>query len=95
MKLYDEFEDRRDEFEILALHDSSVKSLAELDERLKPTVQRWGRALPFPILLDSTGKTIQNFGVFGFPTTMLIDPEGKLVRRGGLERLRAKLDESR
>ena len=37
----------------------------------------------FPILLDAQkgthGATIEAFGIHGFPTTILIDPQGKLV----------------
>lgn len=53
-----------------------------------------GRDLPFPVLLDlpdprlgpdddpiATGSTIGSYGIVGFPTTLLIDQEGKLVGR--------------
>ena len=39
-----------------------------------------GRPLPFPILLDTTGETIKNFGVRAFPTVLIVDPQGHLVR---------------
>jgi hypothetical protein len=50
-----------------------------------------GRDLPFPILLDATGKTIKAYGVRAFPTTILIDPEGRLVGEAGEKELEAKL----
>jgi hypothetical protein len=74
-----------------------VKSFDELDPRLEElTAERWGgEPLPFPILLDATGETIETFGVINFPTMLLVDPEGKVVR-GANERLfAAKLEELR
>ena len=80
---YEDHQRHRDRFEILAFHDGSVKDFAELDSKL-PLIIRgmWlGRKLPFPVLLDSTWTTLKKFGVTGFPTMLLIDPEGKLVGR--------------
>lgn len=74
-----------------------MKDFAELDAKLAPIVAgMWGgRALPFPILLDSTGETIATWGVRGFPTTVLIDPEGNLVGEAREEHLAAALKEDR
>lgn len=75
--------DRDERFEIVAFHDASVGSLAELDAKLKQrgiAEKHWkGRELPFPVLIDKTGATIEQFGVRAFPTVLLVDPEGKLV----------------
>jgi hypothetical protein len=81
MDLYDAYQRHCDKFEILAFHDPSAKDFAELDDKLKPIIRSYwvGKPLPFPILLDSTGTTIKNYGVSHFPTTLLVDPEGKLV----------------
>jgi hypothetical protein len=46
--------------------------------------------LPFPILLDDDGKTFEAYGISAIPATVLINPEGKLVRLD-LEELEAKL----
>jgi AhpC/TSA family len=93
MGLYDAHRDHRDKFEIIAFHDGTVKDFAELDEKLKPVAKNtWrGRSLPFPILLDATGQTIKDYGVRAFPTTILIDPDGKLVGEAGEDALDAKL----
>jgi len=58
-----------------------VKDLEALDEKLKPIIQgRWGgKPLPFPVLMDSTGETVMAYGICGWPTSFLIDPEGKIV----------------
>jgi hypothetical protein len=50
-----------------------------------------GRDLPFPILLDATGQTLKDYGIRAFPTTLLIDPEGKLVGEAGEKELEEKL----
>ena len=79
--LYEDHKADRDKFEILAFHDAQAKNFAELDSKLEPIIKNaWsGRPLPFPILLDSTGETIEKFGIRAFPTMLLIDPGGRLV----------------
>ncbi|MEZ5964243.1 MAG: TlpA disulfide reductase family protein [Planctomycetota bacterium] len=81
---------KSDRFEFIAFHDANAKSFAELDPHMeKLKAEHWhGRDLPFPILLDATGKTIRKFGVHAFPTQILIDPEGKLVGQGSLNGFR-------
>jgi thiol-disulfide isomerase/thioredoxin len=71
----------RDKFVILTIHDPQATDFAMLDEKLKPIVRRqWrGRPLPFPILLDTTGETVKNYGVVHWPTVVLLDPEGRVV----------------
>ena len=75
---------KSDRFEIPAFHDASVKDFAELDEHLADVKEkRWkGHDLPFPILLDASGATMKQYGIHAFPTTILIDPEGRLVGEG-------------
>ncbi len=79
--LYNDHLDHRGTFEVLAIHDKSVKTFAELDQKLPPLKELYwqGRDLPFPVLLDATGATEKLFGVSGHPTSLLIDPDGKLV----------------
>ena len=50
-----------------------------------------GKELPFPIVLDSTGVTMDNLGIVGYPTTVLIDPEGKVVENGNEKNIGAFL----
>ncbi len=91
--LYQAHKNDRDKFEILAFHDGTVKDFADLDKKMESPKQKFwnGRDLPFPILLDATGQTIKDWGVHGFPTTLLIDPEGKLVGEAGENALAEKL----
>jgi hypothetical protein len=67
--------------QIFAIHDKAAKSLDEVAEKTAWTKQRlWaGRNLPFPILLDADDVTAQRYGIQGRPTTLLIDPSGKLI----------------
>lgn len=77
--------ERRDRFEILAIHDGTAKTLDELDARLG------GKTLPFPVLLDAEGKTVEAFGVSEFPTVLLVDPAGKIVSVGNEGTLKEQL----
>lgn len=90
MEFAEAHKDKRDKFEILTIHDPQATSFAQLDEKLeKLSKDVWnGKKLPFPIILDTSGKTLQAWGIRGFPTAFLISPEGKIVAsgHGGLER---------
>ena len=78
----EEHADDRDRFVILAVHDPQATDFDMLDERLKPIIQEhWhGKPLPLPIVLDTTGETVKNYGISSWPTAVLINPEGKLVK---------------
>ena len=95
MEFYAKHEADRDRFEIVAFHDASAKSFAEMDEKLKPVIEkRWkGKSLPFPILLDASGATVKGYGIQAFPTLILIDPDGHVVRGGSEALLEEKLKE--
>ena len=81
MALHDEFADRG--LVVIAVHDKSVKSIAELDERLVAVRQRrwFGRDLPFLVALDGDGATTAAFGITTFPTSLLIDRDGNVVHQ--------------
>jgi hypothetical protein len=91
--LYEAHKKDREKFEIIAFHDGTMKDFADLDKKMESPKQKYwnGRDLPFPILLDATGQTIKDWGVHGFPTTLLIDPEGKLVGEASEDALAEKL----
>ena len=95
IKFYEEHADQRDKFEIIAFHDASAKTIAEIDQKLKEKDvfnKYWfGKNLPFPVLVDDTRSTIDGWGIRSFPTLVLIDPDGKLVRGGSFEMLKEKL----
>ena len=90
---YEEHPELRDKFEILALHEShTIKSLKELDVKNAKTEQDiWHGPLPFPVLIDNEGRTVARYDVSAYPTTILIDPQGRIVKGGSLELLMLKL----
>jgi thiol-disulfide isomerase/thioredoxin len=95
--LYQDHADERDKFEVLAFHDGSVKDFSEMDAKTEQTKKTlWhGRNLPFPILLDAQngerGATVAAYEIRAFPTTILIDPQGKLVGQVSPAVLESKL----
>lgn len=93
MAIYDDHKEHRDQFEIIALHDDSVKTLAEMDEKLIPIKKQYwqNRDLPFPILFDGNKDTIKRLEISHFPTGLLIDPTGKLVGEAPPMLLESKL----
>ena len=82
IKYYNKHKSER--FEFIAFHDARAKTLEQMDAELakrKTAEQYWnGKSIPFPILLDATGATIKKFKVRAFPTHILIDPQGRLVK---------------
>jgi peroxiredoxin len=58
--------------QILAVDE--MDSRADLDKYLAK------RPLSFPVLRDSTGDVAKRFGIRAFPTTVLVGPDGKILR---------------
>jgi beta-lactamase regulating signal transducer with metallopeptidase domain/thiol-disulfide isomerase/thioredoxin len=92
MKIYDIYPE--DKVVIIAVHDATVKSMDQLLANVEPArKQHWnGRELPFRIALAGGGPTkiegtqmsvngevIADYGITAFPTTLLINKQGKLV----------------
>ncbi|MHC5010122.1 MAG: thioredoxin domain-containing protein [Planctomycetota bacterium] len=94
MKLYETYAAQREHFEILAFHDATVSSFEELEEKLVPIREKYweGNRLPFPVLLDATGDTLRAYGISAFPTHVLLDPEGNVVKGNGEKRLEEALE---
>jgi hypothetical protein len=93
IRLHERYRALRDRFAIVAIHNSEVSTLAELDRRTATARARYwgGKPLPFPLLLDDDSLTYTDYGVSMYPTFMLVDPSGKVVERGDPERLEAEL----
>jgi thiol-disulfide isomerase/thioredoxin len=91
--IYEMYADHRDKFEIIAFHDSSVDTFADMDGKLKPIkASLWsGRDLPFPVLLDDGRQTEKAYSIQRWPTAVLIDPDGKLVGEVDASKLEEKL----
>jgi thiol-disulfide isomerase/thioredoxin len=81
MEFYETHKADRDRFEIVTVcsTEPAIKTMADLDRELKPVVKAvWhGKQLPFPIILDNTLKSVENFGIAAHK--LLFDPEGRLV----------------
>jgi AhpC/TSA family len=85
MIFYEDHAAQRDRCEILAIlcdYDGELKSMANVDRGLAPIVEHvWGgKTIPFPVLLDSSFKTWESFGLQGMGLVLLIDPERHLVK---------------
>jgi thiol-disulfide isomerase/thioredoxin len=93
MEIYDDHQEERDKFVVLTVHAPDTKGFPDLDEKVKPVVRDiWaGRMIPFPILLDADSQIQQTFGVSHWPTTLLFDPEGKLIGEVQPDTLESKL----
>ena len=83
--MIDYYEKHKSErFEFIAFHDARAASLEQMDAEIEKRglVEKYwnGRPIPFPILLDATGETIRKYKVRGFPTHILIDPQGRMVK---------------
>lgn len=91
MEFYDRYKDHRDKFEIFAFHSASAKTFEELDPKMESIIKKlWdGKELPFPILLDATGESLRRFSIKALGTHVLIDPDGKVVKGGGIKALEA------
>jgi thiol-disulfide isomerase/thioredoxin len=83
----------RSRFEIVAVYAPDGKSLAGIKTAYDTTVARaWdGKTPPFPLVFDSTGATHKRWGVEAYPTTLLIDPQGRLVGAATIDDLAKKL----
>ncbi|UCG55907.1 MAG: TlpA family protein disulfide reductase [Phycisphaerales bacterium] len=94
MAIHDAFSERG--LIVLGVHDDSVASVEEMDEKLTKVRDRiWlGRDLPFPVALDGGGErrikgtdhtakgvTTAAYGITSYPTTVLIGPDGRIVER--------------
>ncbi|MFC1738394.1 M56 family metallopeptidase [Planctomycetota bacterium] len=94
IELHEEFS--YDGLVIIGIHDDSVGSVEELQEKLKGISEdRWGgKGIPFPIVLDgggmseiegtdksARGATTAAYGIQAWPTCVLIDRSGNVVKR--------------
>jgi thiol-disulfide isomerase/thioredoxin len=86
--------------------DGEVETAEKLDARIAGfRKDLWkGKALPFPIALASgarsgddakRGGPVAQYGVSGFPTTLLIDRDGKVVGQFHARDIKAASAESR
>ncbi|AMV40663.1 Thiol-disulfide oxidoreductase ResA [Planctomyces sp. SH-PL62] len=96
-RFYEERRADRDRFEVVAVcvaGEGDPASMAEVDHKLTNIVEHaWGgKVLPFPIILDASYRSMENFGVATMGP-VLVDPTGNLMK-GGRTELADKLDEA-
>jgi thiol-disulfide isomerase/thioredoxin len=93
IRFYEQHSADRNRFEIVAVHSADGTSLEGIRAAYDRLVQQtWGgKQLPFPLLFDATGNTQKRWGIEAYPTTLLIDPNGKLVGLATLEDLQSKV----
>lgn len=80
----------RDKFEakglvVLAIHDASLKTLEEMNEKMGPVLRRVFEGDPpsIPMALDGPGEqnVFNSYGIYAVPAVILIDQQGRIVRR--------------
>jgi thiol-disulfide isomerase/thioredoxin len=84
-EFYEAHKNERDRFELISICseiDAKMQTMADFDRKLKPVLKAvWhGKELPFPVLLDNTSQSMENFGVELYGATVLIDSTGRLVQ---------------
>jgi len=82
MDFYGKHAGQPDRFQILSVcidKDNDFKTLKGMDEYLDPVVRNvWRRPIDFPVLLDTTFRTFESFGIKGAGDMVLVDPDGNL-----------------
>lgn len=83
VKLKDRYE--REGLIVLAIHDSSLPTLDEMNAKLDPVLRRvfGGEPPHIPMALDGPGETsvFEAYGIYAVPAVILIDQDGRVVRR--------------
>jgi thiol-disulfide isomerase/thioredoxin len=69
---YEKFKGRN--FEILGLNTDGDYTIESIKQNLVKNGMMWSQAR-----FDSIGKVLKNYRISSFPTTILIDPEGKII----------------
>jgi thiol-disulfide isomerase/thioredoxin len=70
---------------VLAVHDASLKTMDEVNAKMKPVLNNVFDGTPpkLPIALDGTGEqsVFEAYGIYAVPAVVLIDQRGRIVRR--------------
>lgn len=84
-----EFSDCRDAYEVLLVHDATITDFQVLEAELNEvSTVAWGGELPsFSLLLDSEDVVLRGLGVKSLPSMIVVDPEGRVMPRAGLDDL--------
>lgn len=83
VKLRDKYQ--RQGLAVLAIHDSGLKTLEELNKKIDPILRNVFQGDPpkIPMALDGPGKqcVFESYGIYAVPAVILIDQQGRVVRR--------------
>jgi thiol-disulfide isomerase/thioredoxin len=83
VKLRDQYKDQG--LVVLAVHDASLKTLEEMKEKMGPVLRQVFNGAPprLPMALDGAGEhsVFQAYGIDAVPAVILIDQQGRVVRR--------------
>jgi len=81
IRFVEDHQSLRDRFAVLAVHSPDGRDFAAIQPAYDRLVQQaWsGKDLPFALLFDRTGATHERWGISSYPTSILVDPEGKVV----------------
>jgi predicted DsbA family dithiol-disulfide isomerase len=84
IEFYEQNQDLKDSFEFISVHNKypGAKDFETLDKSKADrgiVEKRWnGKDMTWPLMIDGDGTTAREWGVFGYPTMAIVDPEGKL-----------------
>lgn len=107
MELHDTFDEK--DLAIIAVHNDSVDSIEQMDANLEKARENYwgGRDLPFLVALDGGGRTLVEgtdrhaegattalYGIQSYPTTILIDRQGRVLGEMNLYRGKEILQQS-
>jgi WD40 repeat protein len=81
----------RDRFEIITVHHNIPEQKLSPEAALPELVKRWqntkdleGDEFPYPIVNDETNQTTEAYGINAYPTTVFIDPDGRVANVNGI-----------
>lgn len=89
----------RGKFEVVGVYvdlDGENETLADIDKNGLSAIEAnvWnGQRIQFPIVLDNSFTTLERYGVPGFGTVVLVDPDGRIAQ-GDSSTLQAILDKA-
>ena len=84
IEFYEKNQDLKDSFEFISIHNKSdlAKDFETLDKTMldrKIVETKWGgKTMTWPMMIDGDAKTARTWGISGYPTMAIVDPEGKL-----------------
>lgn len=85
IQLPEKYKAQRTRLALLSFHydRKGTQSLVALEPELaRLETELWKTKLPFPVVVDASGKTIKDWKIEAYPTLLLIDPEGRIMARG-------------